>query len=110
MADSRPPVPAAVTIRTSFSVRKKVFRRAMMLFWRTANSGPRWLTIWRAPASRTASGSDVGPGMRRLASKRFTGSTSYGEAGATEGSYGTPPTGASVVYMTAYAETNDDTD
>src|SRR6478736_2084364 len=38
-----------------------------------ANSGPRWLIIWRAPASRTDGGSPVGPGMRRLGSKRSTG-------------------------------------
>src|SRR5450755_4737302 len=37
-----------------------------------ANSGPRWLIIWRAPASRTLGGRAVGPGIRRLGSKRFT--------------------------------------
>ena len=37
-----------------------------------ANSGPRWLIIWRPPASRTLGGRAVGPGMRRLGSKRST--------------------------------------
>ena len=41
-----------------------------------ANSGPRWLIIWRAPASRTLGGRAVGPGMRRLGSKRSTGTSS----------------------------------
>jgi hypothetical protein len=32
------------------------------------------LIIWRAPAWRTDGGRAVGPGMRRLGSKRSTGS------------------------------------
>ena len=36
------------------------------------NSSPRWLTIWRPPASRTDGGRPVGPGMRRFGSKRLT--------------------------------------
>ena len=36
------------------------------------NSSPRWLTICRPPASRTDGGRAVGPGMRRLGSKRVT--------------------------------------
>ena len=36
------------------------------------NSSPRWLTIWRPPASRTDGGRAVGPGMRRFGSKRLT--------------------------------------
>src|SRR3954447_592424 len=43
-----------------------------------ANSGPRWLIIWRAPASRTLGGRPVGPGIRRLGSKRSTGTSSDG--------------------------------
>ena len=52
-----------------------------------ANSGPRWLIIWRAPASRTDGGSPVGPGMRRLGSKRSTG-TSPGALAVTGGAVG----------------------
>ena len=40
-----------------------------------ANSGPRWLIICFAPASRTDGGRAVGPGMRRFGWKRVTGRT-----------------------------------
>src|ERR1700690_2050968 len=78
----------------------------MMLFWSAANSGPRWLTIWRAPASRTASGSEVGPGMRRFGSKRVTGFT-WLRSGRRR-MLGPAAETATVVYMTSYAEANDD--
>src|SRR5258707_9577037 len=47
----------------------------------SANWGPRWLIIWRAPASRTDGGRPVGRGMRRLGSKRDTVGSSSGGMG-----------------------------
>ena len=48
------------------------------------NSGPRWLTICREPASRTDAGSVVGPGMRRLVVSDTSGllSEATGSSGA----------------------------
>ena len=53
-----------------------------------ANSGPRWLIIWRAPASRTEGGRAVGPGMRRLGSKRSTGRSSGAAAAGSDAGLG----------------------
>src|SRR5207244_8303227 len=74
IAASRPPEPAQVSIATSPFVPKKGFMPSRIRASIAANSGPRWLIIWRPPASRTEGGRAVGPGIRRLGSKRSTGS------------------------------------
>src|SRR5687768_278902 len=38
----------------------------MMRFCMSANSGPRWLIIWRDSSASVSSGQAVGPGMRRF--------------------------------------------
>ena len=73
IAASSPPEPAVEIIATSEVVPKNGFIPSRMRPSIAANSGPRWLIIWRAPASRTEGGRAVGPGMRRLGSKRSTG-------------------------------------
>src|SRR3989337_1027342 len=70
---SSPPEPADEIIATSDVVPKNGFMPSRMRPSIAANSGPRWLIIWRAPASRTVGGRAVGAGMRRLGSKRSTG-------------------------------------
>src|SRR5439155_1721855 len=72
IAASSPPVPALERSTMSFAVPKNVRSPPTIRSCIAANSGPRWLIIWRAPASRTADGRDVGPGIRRFVSKRFT--------------------------------------
>src|SRR6186997_801352 len=71
-AASRPPDPAVEIIATSEVVPKYGFIPSRMRASIAANSGPRWLIIWRAPAVRTLAGSAVGPGIRRFGSKRST--------------------------------------
>ena len=68
-------MPAVVIIATSLVVPKYGLMPSRIRASIAANSGPRWLIIWRAPASRTLGGSAVGPGIRRLGSKRSTGSS-----------------------------------
>ena len=65
-------MPAVVIIAMSAVVPKYGFIPVRIRSSIAANSGPRWLIIWRAPASRTLGGRPVGPGMRRLGSKRST--------------------------------------
>ena len=70
IAASRPPVPAQVRTTISLRVPKKGWIRLVTRSSTPANSGPRWLIIWREPASRTVEGRLVGPGIRRFVSKR----------------------------------------
>ncbi len=77
MAASRPPDPAQESRTTSFVVPKNPLRPPLTRSSMPANSGPRWLIIWRDPASRTADGREVGPGIRRFVSKRFTGASGH---------------------------------
>src|SRR3954453_4084595 len=72
MAASRAPVPAQVSMITSCVVPKYGFMPSLTRMSSALNSSPRWLTICRPPASRTDGGSAVGPGIRRLGSKRVT--------------------------------------
>src|SRR5581483_2327960 len=65
-AASIAPVPADVSVRTSFFVSKSDWSPLVMRAIISANSGPRWLIIWRDMACRTSSGQGVGPGMRRF--------------------------------------------
>src|SRR6478736_1882610 len=71
-AASRPPDPAVVIIATSELVPKNGFMPVRIRSSIAANSGPRWLIICRPPAVRTLGGRAVGPGIRRLGSKRST--------------------------------------
>src|SRR4051794_7580802 len=71
-AASRPPDPAHVSIATSPVVPKNGFIPSRIRASIAANSGPRWLIIWRPPASRTDGGRAVGPGILRFGSKRST--------------------------------------
>src|SRR5919199_2193232 len=64
--DSRPPVPDAVRMTTSYCVWNAHCSPATHSRRTRANSGPRWAIISRASASRTAGGSGVGPGVRRF--------------------------------------------
>src|SRR6478735_9756475 len=73
IAASRPPLPAHVSIAMSPAVPKNGFMPVRIRSSIAANSGPRWLIIWRPPAVRTDGGRAVGPGIRRLGSKRSTG-------------------------------------
>ena len=72
-AASNPPEPAVEIIATSLVVPKKGFMPLRIRSNIAANSGPRWLIIWRPPATRTLGGRAVGPGIRRFGSKRSTG-------------------------------------
>src|SRR3972149_1837917 len=42
------------------------FRRVTIRPCRSANSGPRWLIIWRESSDSVSGGHGVGPGMRRF--------------------------------------------
>ena len=66
---------ASSASRRRWSSRRTASSRSRIRSSIAANSGPRWLIIWRAPAWRTDGGRAVGPGIRRLGSKRSTGST-----------------------------------
>src|SRR5262245_54892771 len=89
-AASSPPEPAVVIMATSDVVPKNGCMPVRIRSSIAANSGPRWLIIWRAPASRTDGGRAVGPGMRRLGSKRST-SGLLGLDGRSDGRRRLPP-------------------
>src|SRR5438034_1164764 len=93
IAVSSPPEPAEVSIATSLVVPKNGFIPSRIRASIAANSGPRWLIIWRAPASRTDGGRAVGPGIRRLGSKRSTAVSwiGCGAGGAAAGAAEGPP-------------------
>src|SRR5260221_6121673 len=74
-AASRPPVPAHDRIPMSPAVPKYGFMPAWIRARIAAKSGLRWLIICRPPTSRTLGGRPVGPGIRRLGSKRDTGAS-----------------------------------
>ncbi len=64
-------MPAQVSMITSAEVPKYGFMPSLTRSRSALNSSPRWLTIWRPPASRTDGGRAVGPGMRRFGSNRL---------------------------------------
>jgi hypothetical protein len=64
IADSRPPLPEAVSTRRSLSVSNTRLAPPVTSASSSANSGPRWSIMGREAARTTRSGSGVGPGMR----------------------------------------------
>ena len=87
-AASSPPDPAVVIIAMSDVVPKNGRIPVRIRSSIAANSGPRWLIIWRPPATRTEGGRAVGPGMRRLGSKRSTEASGAGRMWSRDGRTG----------------------
>src|SRR3954454_11267815 len=102
IAASRAPVPAQVSMITSCRVPKNGFMPSLTRSRSALNSSPRWLTIWRAPASRTDGGRAVGPGIRRLGSKRVTVVLLVGEGASALCPLDVPL--STLVYMLSYED------
>src|SRR5262245_46161172 len=107
IAASSPPVPAQVRRMTSWRVPKEGFIASGTRPRSALNSSPRWLTIWRPPASRTEGGRAVGPGIRRLGSKRVTVGWSPRRAAASVDGGGGDGPPSTVVDMTSYDDRPD---
>ena len=66
MAASIAAVPDPVTMYMSLRVSKTCLSLLVVLFSRSAYSGPLWLIIGHDMASRTSSANGIGPGVRRF--------------------------------------------